>query len=49
MENSFKKFDSKEEDRDRFVAEEGNWVRGGAFVFCFYHWRDYFEKLMERS
>lgn len=35
MENSFKKFDHTEEDRDRFVAEEGNWARGGAFVFWF--------------
>lgn len=43
MENSFKKFDCKEEDRDRFVAEEWNWVKEGIFVllFYFYYWRDW--------
>lgn len=35
MENSFKKFDCKKEDKDRFPAGEGNLVKGGAFVFCF--------------
>lgn len=40
-ENSFKKFDYKEKDRDRFVAEEWNWVKGGVFVllFCCYYGR----------
>lgn len=51
MENSFKKFDCKKEDKDRFPAEEGNLVKGGAlfFAFSFYYWRGYFEMLMERT